>query len=97
MVFPLTVCAVNVTCHIPTIDGESSSSSLKKAERIKCAEPIWGCQAAGLKFLLKPHCAEAPGIINTAITSAARTVTNLQLIDLIYFLLGRGTAGALQR
>ena len=70
---------------IPTIDGESSSSSNPpSAARITCATLSSGFQFAGFtSFVDNPHCARALGTIIIASTSAPGIVNNLQFLILI--------------
>jgi len=89
---PFTLCAVNTTCHIPTIDtGSLSSSFSANPAFIRRAPPICSCQLDGLtSFVDKPHCARAPGAVAKASTSATNIDANLQFLDMSFFLLGRG-------
>ncbi len=69
--FPLLVLAVNVTCHMPTIEGPSSSSD---RFAMTWAVPICGCQSDGFaSFPGSPHCARALGIIAHAKTKRAQS------------------------
>src|SRR5262249_34846283 len=65
------VSAVNVTCHIPTMDAlHPDSSSFNRLPENAWLSPICGCQLAGFTSLVgRPHCATAPGIVPKAIAA----------------------------
>src|SRR3954452_18774870 len=84
---PCRVCAVKTTCHIPTIGAASSSrSSDLRAARINCGFPSCECQLTGLtRFVGRPHCATALGIMDETTTSAAAAGINLPRFNLMCF------------
>jgi hypothetical protein len=88
---PFMLVAVNTTCHIPTIEGESPDPVV-----IRWTPPICGCQLAGITSFVDKHCATALGAIATASTSATNIDAKLQFLDLMSFSSLAGENGILE-